>query len=373
MMEIIVSIRNTTLGILYRLILRPILFLFDAEAVHNLAISTGRFLGSNPITKFLTSISFNYSNEILTQKVAGIEFKNPVGLAAGFDKDGYLTSILPSVGFGFAEIGSITGEPCEGNKKPRLWRIPKSKGIVVNYGLRNEGCRKIRARLRNKDFSIPIGVNVAKTNSAKTSVIREGIADYVKAYKSFLEIGSFYTINVSCPNTFGGEPFTDPQILDLLLTEIAKIESKKPVFLKMPPDLPKKQVDEIIGTAENHKITGFVCSNLTKKRVKLADKSVPVAGGISGKPAEDAANELISYIYKKVGKKFVIIGCGGVFSAEDAYKKIKLGASLIELITGMIYQGPQVVAEINQGLTRFLKKDGLESLSEAVGLDNRPS
>jgi len=359
------------MGAMYRVILRPILFLFDAEGVHNLAINTGRFLGSNRLTRFKTSVLFNYSNEILSQKIAGIEFKNPIGLAAGFDKDAYLTDILPSVGFGFMEVGSVTGEPCEGNPKPRLWRIPKSKGIVVNYGLRNDGCKKISKRLRNKSFSIPIGVNVAKTNSAKTSVIKDGIADYVKAYKSFTEIGSFFTINISCPNAFGGEPFTDPKKLDLLLTEIDKNETKKPVFLKMPPDLPKDQVDEIINVVEKHKITGFICSNLTKKGVKLTDKSVPVAGGISGKPAENASNELISYIYKKVGQKFVIVGCGGVFSADNAYKKIKLGASLIELITGMIYQGPQVVAEINQGLARLLKKDGLESLSEAVGLDNR--
>jgi dihydroorotate dehydrogenase len=373
MMEIIISIRNIIIGLLYRGIIRPILFLFDAEGIHNLFINVGRFLGSNPITRFKTSVLFNYHNKILSQKIAGIDFKNPIGLAAGFDKDGYLTNLLPSVGFGFAEIGSITGKPCEGNPKPRIWRIKKSKGLVVNYGLRNEGCRKISHRLKDEKFSIPIGTNVAKTNSAKTSVIKEGIADYVKAYKSFLEIGAFFTINISCPNTFGGEPFTDPVKLDLLLVEIDKIKTKKPVFLKMPPDLPKKQVDEIINIAERHKITGFVCSNLTKKRVKLADESVPVAGGISGKPAENASNELISYIYKKVGKKFVIIGCGGVFSAKDAYKKIKLGASLIELITGMVYQGPQAVSEINQGLARLLKKDGLEILSEAIGLDNKPS
>ncbi|OGY23476.1 MAG: dihydroorotate dehydrogenase (quinone) [Candidatus Woykebacteria bacterium RBG_13_40_15] len=371
-MEIIISVRNTLLGFLYRAILRPVLFLIEAETVHNLAINTGRFLGSNPVTRFKTGVLFNYSNKTLSQELAGIRFKNPIGLAAGFDKDGYLTNILPSVGFGFAEIGSVTGEPCSGNPKPRLWRIPKSKGIVVNYGLRNEGCKKISKRLGNKNFSIPVGVNVAKTNSAKTSVLKDGIADYVKAYKSFLEIGAFFTINISCPNAFGGEPFTDPGKLELLLAEIDKTETKKPIFLKMPPDLPTSQVDEIINVAERHKITGFVCSNLTKKRIKLADKSVPVAGGISGKPAEAASNELISYIYRKFGKKFVIIGCGGVFSAEDAYKKIKLGASLIELITGMIYDGPQVVAEINQGLARLLKKDGLESLSEAVGLDNRP-
>jgi len=372
-MEKIFSVRNTIIGLLYRAILKPILFLVDPEAIHVLAINTGRFLGSNPLTRFKTSVLFNYSNEILSQKIAGMEFKNPIGLAAGFDKDAYLTDILPAIGFGFMEIGSVTGELCEGNPKPRLWRIPKSRGIVVNYGLRNEGCRKISKRLRDKKFSIPLGINVAKTNSVATSVLKEGIADYVKAYKSFVEIGAFFTINISCPNAFGGEPFTDPQKLELLLTEIDKIKTRKPVFLKMPPDLPTSRVDEIIKVAENHKITGFICSNLTKKRIKLADKSVPVAGGISGKPAENASNELISYIYKKVCKKFVIIGCGGVFSAADAYRKIKLGASLIELITGMIYQGPQVVSEINQGLTRLLKKDGLESLSEAVGIDNKPS
>ncbi len=356
---------------LYKTILRPILFLNDPEVVHNRMVRLGIFLGRYRLKKKIVSALFFYSDKSLEQNILGINFKNPIGLAAGFDKNAKLVDILPSVGFGFMEVGSITGEPCEGNPKPRLWRVKKSKGIVVYYGLMNDGCERISARLKDKKFDIPLGVSIAKTNNKETAETEAGINDYLKAYKTMGEVGDYATINISCPNAFGGEPFTDPVKLEKLFKKIFDILKKKPVFLKFSPDLDEFEIDTILEVCKKYPVDGFICSNSTKKRMNISDENLPEKGGISGKPMEGLANKQISYIYQKTGRKYVIIGCGGVFSAEDAYKKIKLGASLVQLISGMIYEGPQLIGDINKGLKRLLINDGFTNISQAIGADNK--
>lgn len=353
--ESIIYIRNKITGGLYKNLLKPIFFLVDPEIMHDSMTWIGRILGSNFLTRGLVKLLFYYHHPMLEQKILGVKFSNPVGLSAGFDKDARLANILPSVGFGFVEVGSITGEPCPGNPKPRLWRLPKSKGLVVYYGLKNEGSEKISQRLTDQKFLVPVGISIAKTNSPQTIETATGIADYLKAFKFFTGIGDYFTINISCPNAFGGEPFTDPKKLDLLLHKLDKIPVKKPIFLKMPADLTEKQIDEILKVVSKHRIQGFVCTNLTKNRknAKIQDRQVPKQGGISGKAVEELANYQIRKIYQKTKGKYIIIGCGGVFSAEDAYKKIKLGASLIQLITGMIFEGPQIAGEINSQLAKY--------------------
>lgn len=364
--------RNKLICFLYKGVLKPTFFLLDPERIHDSMIWVGRILGSNFLTRNLTSLFFNYSNKALEQKILGIKFPNPVGLSAGFDKDARLTKILPSVCFGFTEVGTITGEKCSGNPKPRLWRLPKSKSLVVYYGLKNDGCKKIASRLKGEKFDIPVITSIGKTNNKKTVQTDKGIKDYLKAYQEFADIGQIFDINISCPNTFGGQPFSDPIKLDKLLTEIDKIPTKKPVFIKMPPDLTEKELDEILGVVEKHKIAGFICSNLTKTRSsRIIDQDIPEHGGFSGKVVEELANNLIKKIYQKTKGKYIIIGCGGASSAEDAYKKIRLGASLVQLITGMIFEGPQVISQINQGLVRLLKKDGYTNISQVIGTDFR--
>lgn len=372
MYDEIILARNKLNRFIYKTFLKRIFFAIDPETIHDRMIECGRLLGKTLATKKLIALFFSYSNKKLEQKILGINFPNPIGLAAGFDKDAYLTDILPAVGFGYGEVGSITGKACRGNPKPRLWRLKKSRSLLVYYGLKNEGCEKIAERLRGKTFSIPIGISIAKTNSKKTVGIDAGIDDYAKAFSKFVNIGSYFTINISCPNAFGGEPFTDTIRLDKLLDRIDKIATEKPIFLKLSPDLTKQKVDKILSISYRHRIDGLICTNLTKKREndKIVDDDIPPKGGMSGKIVEDLSNELISYVYRKTKGKFIIIGCGGVFSAEDAYRKIKLGASLIQLITGMVFEGPQLISEINQGLVRLLEKDGLRNISKAVGRDN---
>lgn len=372
MSSLYLQTKNTTIRFLYKNILKKIFFLRDPEAVHDHMTQMGIFLGSNGFTRFLTKKLFFFEDKSLHQHIHGIEFKNPVGLSAGFDKDALLPNILPEVGFGFEEVGSITGEPCVGNPKPRLWRIPRSQSLIVYYGLKNEGCEKIKQRLEGKKFRFPLGISIAKTNCADTADTQKGITDYVKAYRVMSSVGDYDTINISCPNAFGGQPFTDKIRLDSLLTELNKYRSKKPMFIKLSPDLSLSELDDILELAKKHQVNGVVCSNLTKRRdnAKIQETELPENGGLSGKVVEDLANQQIAYIYKKTEGKLTIIGVGGIFSAADAYKKIRLGASLVQLITGMIFEGPQLIGDINFGLTQLLKKDGFKNISEAIGKDN---
>ena len=365
--------RNKLIHFFYAKALKPIYFLRDPEEVHDAMTRIGEFLGKYAITRKITSLLFSFSHPMLEQNILGIHFPNPIGLAAGFDKNALLTDILPSVGFGFAEVGSITGEPCEGNPKPRLWRLKKSRALVVYYGLKNEGCEKIAGRLRSKNFKIPIGTSIAKTNSPSTIETEAGINDYLKAFRRLIDIGHYFTINISCPNAFGGEPFTEPERLNRLLSTIDSVSAKKPIFLKISPDLDEERVSAILRVCENHRVHGFICSNLTKNRnsSKIRDQIIPEKGGISGKVTEELSNAQIRFIYRKTGNKYIIIGCGGIFSATDAYTKIKAGASLLQLITGMIFEGPQLISEINRGLVQLLKKDGFQNIQEARGSETK--
>jgi len=377
MKNIFVKIRNNIIGFFYKNIFKKILFKIDPEKVHDHAIKMGQIYGSNIFLRKITSLCFDFSNSMLKQNICSIVFENPVGLAAGFDKSAKIIKIMPDLGFGSTEVGSITNNPCDGNPRPRLWRLPESKGIIVNYGLNNDGAEIISKKLlkeQNK-WRIPVGINIAKTNSLETNEIKNGINDYIDGLKFFLNIGDYLTINISCPNASGGRPFVDSNSLDLLLQEVNKLNIKKPIFLKMPPDITFNEVDKIIELAEQYNMSGFICSNLTKDRnsLKVVPKEIEQAsvevGGISGKPIEEITNDLIAYVYKKTNGKKIIIGCGGIFSAKDAYKKIKLGASLVQLMTGMIFEGPQLISQINIGLCDLLKKDGFRNISEAIGID----
>jgi dihydroorotate dehydrogenase len=343
-----IKIRNRIFHGLYTKILRPIIFKIDPEVTHDVFVWIGRILGSNPLTRALTHLCFGYSNPLLERTVAGIHFKNPIGLSAGFDKNAQLTKLMPHVSFGFMEVGSITGEACAGNPKPRLWRHTKLKSIRVNYGLMNKGCKVIAKRLENSQFKLPVGVNIAKTNSPETCDTDLGIADYVKAYKAMKDIGTYFTINLSCPNSYGGQPFKDPLKLQKLLRKLDKIQNKKPVFIKLSPDLSDAEVDRLIAVAQKHRVHGFICTNLTKNH----DFGV---GGLSGKAVEELSLKQIKHIKMKTKGKMAIIACGGVFSAEDAWQRLEAGADLIQLITGMIYEGPQLISEINRGLVEKMK------------------
>ncbi len=363
------------IGISYRKVLKPFFFRFDPEGVHDRVLFLGRVIGSSKILSAITRKIFYFEDDRLNQKVLGIDFQNPVGLSAGFDKDAHLTNTLPHVGFGWTEIGSVTLEPYEGNPKPRLYRLPKDKALVVYYGLKNDGVKVISKRIKEefkKRNDFVLGISVARTNSKTASSVEAGVKDY-KACLEYLaenKIGDYYTINISCPNTFYGEPYTTPDRLEKLLKEISKVKTDKPVFLKMPINLNWEEFDSLLKIIIKHNFKGVIIGNLNKDRnSKYITQDYPeeLKGGVSGIPTKELSNNLIRKTYQKYKDKLIIVGVGGIDSAESAYEKISLGATLVQLITGMIYNGPQLIGEINKGLVEMMEKDGFQNISEVVG------
>lgn len=373
-MSMIIGLRNALLWTLYRLI-RPLIFLMDPENAHYKLKRVGVFLGSNPITRGLTSLLYNYGHKSLRCEVDGISYRNPVGLSAGFDKDGELTSIYPSIGFGFAELGSFTGEVCPGNPGKRLFRMVKSKSILVWYGLNNQGAEKIAKRLTGVNFGkLRVGINAAKSNLTPAFDLEDAIEDYLKTLRHFKEIGDYFTINISCPNTQDGEPFVKRDYLDLLLQAVMQeVNGSRPVYVKLAADLELDEIDTIVDSCVAHKVQGVVLTNLAKPshNQEYVQRELPFhKGAMSGLPLQRISTNVIRHVYRRTRGQLTIIGVGGVFSARDAYEKITSGASLLHMITTMIFDGPQNISEINRGLVELLKADGFSSIAEAVGSRN---
>ena len=352
----------------YKHIAKPIFFTQNPERVHDATLRAARIAGAIAPIRWGVHAAWAYEDPILRQTIDGIVYENPLGLAAGWDKDARAIPIMSSLGFGFSEVGSITQFAYDGNPGTRLWRLPQQQSIVVYYGLKNEGVDIIAPRIKNVQTTIPIGTNIARTNSPQCDDA-SGIADYAYSFEKLASIGDYFTINVSCPNAYGGQPFHDKKRLHALLSKLDTIPTKKPIYIKLSPDISYNERAAIAEELFEHHIHGVICGNLTKNRslASLKGISIPEQGGLSGKVVEDLSNKLIADMYKLTEGKKTIIGLGGVFSGEDAFKKIVLGANLVQLITGLIYQGPQVVGTINHDLAELLKSHGYSSIAEAVG------
>jgi dihydroorotate dehydrogenase len=374
---------------LYKHIAKPLLFKLDPEDVHDRATVMGKLIGSNPVTRGALALSLRYEHPALVQTIKGITFPNPIGLAAGFDKNCELMQTMAAVGFGFEEVGSVTNLPYKGNPKPRLTRLPEDQSILVYYGLKNLGADALRKRLTDKHdrprkFDIPIGVSIAKTNIEFPDLDAK-IDDWARAVEKLQDCGDYLTINVSCPNTFDPQDYNEPCVLEPLLRHLAEIINvRKPIFLKLSADMPFEQFDAIVRLcdaiarrkADNARmIDGFILTNLVKKRENLELKTdssrwASRKGGFSGKVVAKKALELTRHAYKTAGDRYIIISCGGVFTAEDAYERIRVGASLVQLVTGLIYGGPATIKQINKGLVRLLRRDGFDNVAAAVGCEN---
>ena len=360
------------------------IFLMDPEQAHYSMKRIGVFLGSNFITRSFTSLLYDYGHKSLNIKVDGIDYRNPIGLSAGFDKDGELTKIYPSLGMGLAELGSITGEICPGNPGKRLFRMVKSKAIVVWYGLNNMGAEKLSARLSGQDFGrLRVGINAALSNMSSEFDLDSSINDYLKTMTLFKDIGDYYTVNISCPNTQEGEPFVDKDKLDALLTAINKEIrpiANKPIYVKLAADMSVPEINTIVDACMEHGMDGVVCTNLAKPEFNTEHRpeEYPTTkgllpkgkGAMSGLPLQRISTNVVRHVYRRTRGKLTIIGVGGIFSARDAYEKITSGASLCHMITTMIFDGPQNISEINRGLVKLLKADGFSSIAEAVGSRN---
>ncbi|MFA6017479.1 MAG: quinone-dependent dihydroorotate dehydrogenase [Patescibacteria group bacterium] len=372
------SFRLNLIAFIYQKIVKPILFLFDPEFIHNLMVSRGELLGKTFIKNYF-DWKLNYRSPKLKQKIVNVNFVGPIGLAAGFDYEVKLTQILYSLGFGFQSIGTITNMPYGGNPKPTLGRLPKSRSLMVYKGFKNKGVKAVVTKIQSLDYKIPIGISIGMSNSNLIRNTNDAVKDVISAFKIFENAkikNSYYELNISCPNLINSiTDFYKPANLNQLLQSINRLRLKKPIFVKMPISTSNREFTAILNVVIKHKmIKGMIIGNLLKDRKNSLINKQEVnkfkVGNFSGKPCEPRSNELIKLAYKKYGNKLVIIGCGGVFNGQDAYKKIKLGASLIQLITGMIYQGPQLISQINLELEELLEKDGFKNIKNAIGYDN---
>lgn len=360
----------------YKRIVKPLLFRSTPDAVHGRMLTMSRLRQRVPFGDFPVDKAWAYHNrEKLAQTVNGVSFRNPVGLSAGFDKNIELAPTMRAVGYGFMTGGSVTYFPCKGNPRPWFYRLPKQKSLVVHVGLANQGVRHILERIRRyktttfTDF--PLVVSVAKTNNPENCNDDEAIADYTgslallcdEAHVQVLEV------NISCPNTYGGEPFTTPKRLERLLAAVDALQIQKPLWIKMPINLSWKEFDALLKVIIKHNVQGVTIGNLRKDRSEISSKELPpeVEGNLSGLPTQKLSDMLIGKTYETYGDRLTIIGVGGIFSAEDAYHKICHGATLVALVTGMIFEGPQLIGHINHDLVKLLKADGFTNVQQAIG------
>lgn len=362
---------------IYRTVIKPLFFLLDPEFVHVTMVNFGEFIGRMGIARVKVRFFTTFDQPALSQNISDVIFAHPVGLAAGFDYEARLTQTLAPWGFGFQTVGTITNEPYEGNERPMLGRLPKSQSLLVNKGFKNLGAESTIKHLEGLQFQIPVGISIGRTNSLELKTQRDSIEDIISTFTKFEKSSlphAYYELNISCPNLKGDVEFYTPAHLEELLIAVDKLLIKRPLFVKMPIEKSDKEIEEMLTVIARHSPKGVIFGNLQKDRKDPRFDSVEIAsagkGNFSGKPTYVRSNELISLAYKKYSERFVIIGCGGIFSAEDAYTKIRLGASLVQLITGMIYEGPQLIAQINMKLEDMLKRDGYEHISEAVGVGN---
>jgi dihydroorotate dehydrogenase len=343
----------------YQHILKPLFFLLDAEFVHTSMVTLGEWLGKSAIGRHFIALCFGYSNPVLSKTIDGIVFPGPLGLAAGFDYNGQLTQILPSLGFGFHTIGTVTLLPYQGNTGTRLDRLPSSRGLLINKGLKSLGAVAVARALERLPLHIPTGISIASTNQCYDT-LKDQLLDIAQSFTIFEKSSvqhAYYEMNISCPNTFGGEPFTTPDRLEILLTMLDRLQISKPLYIKMPIDQSENETLQLAKVAAKHTIAGLIFGNLTKNKnnpaITPADrlKWSNQAGNVSGKPTWERSNTLLELIKKHYGKRFTLIGTGGIFSPQDFAKKQELGADLAQLITGMIFQGPQLIGQINAWLT----------------------
>lgn len=359
---------------LYQHLLRPLLFRFtDPEKIHDQVVQGLKIASSHkPIYKAVRKYLGN-TEECLRTKLGNLQLDSPIGLAAGFDK--YISAPLayPMLGFGFVELGSITYQEQPGNPKPRMWRIPKDRGLIVNYGLANAGAIKTAEKISHLiERPIPYGISIAPSNEVEFSELSD---DYLKTLDHLHPFADFITLNVSCPNVARRDVFAQISFIEELLEKVSTLlrlrNINKNIFIKIGPHHSEQDIRRIVTACLKYNITGIVATNLIKVRsglnfrTKTADLDHP--GGISGKLLQAESDAKISQIYKESQGKLAIIGVGGIFSAEDAYRKIKLGASAVQIITGFVYGGPFIIKKINDGIIKLLERDGLKNISEAAG------
>jgi dihydroorotate dehydrogenase (fumarate)/dihydroorotate dehydrogenase len=362
---------------IYSTIVRPWTFRLDPENAHIIAIRAGARLAH---VAGLIRPFFAVSDPRLVADIAGIRFPSPIGLAAGFDKSGEAIQTLAALGFGSIEIGSVSIDPSGGNPYPRLFRLPDDRAIVVHYGLPNTGAHAVAARIGGIKLPVPLGVNIVKTNrgmGAGPETADQIIAEYVEAARMLAPHADYLMLNLSCPNTEDGRDFfADRAHLDACLAALSGLGLSLPVFLKVSPLGHIEAIERVLAAAEPHQfIKGFMFNLPPGKPEGLrTPESVwrNMPGAVSGPPAAPLFDQCLRECYRRMDRKrYTLFASGGVVTAEDAYAKIRAGASLVQLLTALVYEGPGVVRNITRGLLRLIERDGLKSIVDAVGTDSR--
>ena len=339
---------------LYDSVLRPLAFLVDPEKVHEAAMWM--------LSKGLIRAPL-FHDPSLEQTLFGVKFDNPIGLAAGFDKNAKALNSWHRLGFGFIEAGTITYHAQPGNPKPRLFRLPKDQGLINRMGFNNDGARAVATRLAEAKCKIPLGVNLGKS---KVTELADAPKDYQESYRLMHKFGDYFVVNVSSPNTPGLRTLQEKKPLLEIIAAIREVDATKPLFVKVAPDLEWPALDEVIEVAQEAKLTGLIATNTTISRDGLVGDPGQ-AGGLSGAPVRKKSNEALCHLYRSCDRSMILMGVGGIFSGEDAYEKIRLGAHLCQIYTGWVYGGPTMIPAANQQLVSLMKRDGVKSLAELRG------
>ena len=340
---------------MYKSLLRPIFFAFDPEKIHHFTFSLVKFASKIPGVKTLFRSLYVVEDSRLERQLFGLSFTNPVGLAAGFDKNAVLYNELANFGFGFIEIGTVTPKGQAGNPKKRLFRLKDDKGIINRMGFNNEGLEAAIEQLKKNKGKLIIGGNIGKNTN---TIPEDYTADYLTCFNALHPYVDYFVLNVSCPNVGSHAKLNDKDYLEELIGAVQKanntFDKQKPILLKIAPDLNNNQLDEIIELVKNTKLDGVIASNTSTDRsgLKASDSQLEAIGngGLSGQPIKAKSTKVIKYLSEKSNKAFPIIGVGGIHSAEDALEKLEAGADLLQIYTGFIYEGPSLIKAINKAI-----------------------
>ena len=364
------------MSFLFRRLVRPILFELDSEWIHDRTIAASESVGGVGWAIRWLRRYYKVDDERLEVSLGDIVFDNPIGLAAGFDKNGRAVSLLDALGFGHVEVGSVSAYSSKGNRRPRLFRLPKDEAIIVNYGVPNEGAKVVGERLRHCSYKGTMGVNIVETNTGKSSTHEQIVAEYVEAIRLLGGTADYIALNLNCPNTSAGESaFDDSATLKSLMDECEKFENLPPVFLKLTAHDDGQRMERTLRAIENCKaVRGFVFNIPPGKNYPIETPTSVVRdlpGTLCGAPTQSVMDAALAFWYKNVDRKrYVFFGSGGIRNAEDVYRKIRLGASIVQIYTALIYNGPNIVRQLNTGLLGLLERDGFTHIDQAVGVDN---
>lgn len=356
-------------------ILKNILFTLGPERAHGLIRQASRFFPSKLISRFSLK-----EMTTLRSRIGCTDISNPIGLAAGFDKNGEMIDFVKLIGFGFEEVGSITALPCEGRPKPRIFRLPKDESLINRMGLPNLGAGAVAKNLSKKELALPIGINIASTPSfvklKREKKRKTGIEDILSSIKKLGKLGAYYVLNLSCPNTPDGKTFEEPDGFCDLAKAVSSLRhemglSETPILIKLSPNLEKNILHRLVDDAVKYGIDGFVISNTNSDREGLKTPKRQInqigEGGVSGKALANRANDQLKNVFEIVGKRKILMGVGGIMSGRDLITKLSLGASFFQVYTGLIYRGPLFIRQLSKSLDSFCRKIGVESYRELVG------